>query len=141
MTTVQAQDYYHKSTLEDFIFDWSKAINGASKVQRRTLLKGIGTAATATAGLAGSASARPGVELDRELDVSDVSGVVPLADLLDEAERRQFGGVDPSGAKVVVAEETDTIVDLEDDCCKTYKHCDDDSDETNCTCACCVCAF
>lgn len=113
-------------------------------MQRRTLLKGIGTAAAASAGFAGSAAARPalGVELDRPLDVSDVSGQVALADLLDEVELRQFDGdVNPHEVTLVVTEEADTIVDVEDDCCKTFKHCDDDADETNCTCACCVCAF
>lgn len=111
-------------------------------MQRRTLLKGVGTAAAATAGFAGSAAARPAldVELDRPLDVSDVSGRVALADLLDESElRRLDGDVDPHAKRLVVSEETDTLVDLEDDCCKTYKQCFDEDNETNCTCACCVC--
>lgn len=110
-------------------------------MQRRTLLKGVGTAAAATAGLAGSAAARPalGVELDRPLAVSDVSGQVALADLLDESElRRLDGDVDPTDVTLVVSETADTI-DPADDCCKTYKKCFDEDNETNCTCACCVC--
>ncbi len=98
-------------------------------MNRRTLLHRIGEDGAATAGFAAPAeTTAPDPGLDRELDVADVSGAVPLASLVDgdlgaqlnDAYVEQFpADLGPSDLKLEVGEGTDAVVPTECDnrCC------------------------
>ena len=107
-------------------------------MKRRTLIRQLGTASVATATFVGSAAAeRPLGHVDREIDVSDVSGAVPLADLLDEDEVAALpDDVDPWSATITVAEETDSVAPSE--CCDRMPLCCKDVECTR-PCGCCYC--
>ena len=107
-------------------------------MKRRTLVKQLGTASLATTTLVGSAAAsRPAINIDREIDVSDVSGSVPLAELLDAEELAELpDGVDPWTTSITVAEGTDGIAPS--DCCDYMPICCYDVD-CPLGCPCCYC--
>lgn len=95
------------------------------------MLKRIGAAGVAAAGVSGTASARgwPGLDPGTELDVSDISGSVPLGEVLNEEQRAQFRG-DPYRTTLTVDEDLDTVaLPACCDCCL-----DDCND-----CSCCRC--
>ncbi len=105
-------------------------------MQRRDLLKKLGTASAATAAFSGAASASlsEGPDLDVEVDVSDVAGDVTLASLLDDAQLAQLSDdVDPSRLGVTIAPETETINPAA--CCAVCKY---RYDPDRCHCSCCA---
>ena len=110
-------------------------------MKRRTLIRQLCTATLATTTLVGSAAAeRPAVNLDvdREIDVSDVSGAVPLADLLDEGELASLpDDVDPTAAAIEVAAETDLVASPQ--CCDYMPLCCKDIDCPRTCNDCCYC--
>lgn len=110
-------------------------------MQRRTVLKRIGAVGAATAGIAGTATAAPGrsIPLDREVDVSDVSGRVGLDDLVDEdvgtlvddGAVADLPGVDgPADVELFVAEDADRLDFTTSECCPTCGG-------EDCGCECC----
>lgn len=110
-------------------------------MNRRTLLRRIGATGIAATTLGGTATARrsaSGYGIDREIDVSAVSGRVTLAELLDPADLRRLNdGVDPRQREFIVHEETDAITLGE--CCV---YCCDGTDyvcEDHCDC--CECDY
>lgn len=96
-------------------------------MQRRTILKRIGAASVAATGYAGTVSAsRPRPGIDRDLDVSDVSGVVKLDALVeedveplldDEYVARLPADTEPAEVELFIAEHADVINLSDDDCC------------------------
>lgn len=107
-------------------------------MKRRTLIRQLGTASLATTTLVGSAAAsRPSLDLDREIDVSGVSGSVPLADVLDDEALAELPeDVDPRAATITVAEDTDVVAPSE--CCDRMPLCCRDVECTR-PCGCCYC--
>ena len=105
-------------------------------MNRRTILKRIGAASVATAGIAGTAAASPSGNVDHQLDVSDISGEVELTELLARGghERLAPEALGRSGAtRFVISEDADTIT--LDDCCQLCcKH------PNICDCICCECS-
>lgn len=111
-------------------------------MKRRTILKRIGVASVATAGVASTASAasRPALGLDQTLDVSDVSGTVELQSLVDGDLETELSdeflaslpdGVEASDVKITVGDDLD-VLDLgtkrEDQtfcyiCCEDFCYC------------------
>lgn len=59
-------------------------------MQRRTVLRRIGAAGAAVGVVSGRVAAEPVLELDREIDVSDVAGRVSTDELLTDREARQL---------------------------------------------------
>ncbi len=104
-------------------------------MKRRTILREFGTAAVITGGLVSTASARSGPvpDVDGPLDVSDVSGTVPLVDLLEDEELASLD-VDPQKVRFHIDSGLNTL-EMED-CCKRYRCC---SDLEDCLCRCCTC--
>lgn len=109
-------------------------------MRRRTLLRRIGATGLATAAFAGSSTARTrpggGYGIDREIDVSAVSGQVTLETLLTDAELGELDDrVDPARRVFTVSEDADAIV--LSDCCV---YCCEGPDKV-CDCGCCECDF
>lgn len=104
-------------------------------MQRRDLLERIGKASIATMGVAGTASASHGVDLDREVDVTDVSGKASLESILPaEALGAVPAAVDVSDVQLTVAEDADTITPSGCCCCECTAWCVDQCEQ-----ACCLC--
>lgn len=107
-------------------------------MKRRTLVRKLGAAGIATTTVGGAAAARRpgGTALDRELDVSSVSGRTTLAELLDPSDRRRLpADVEPAEFEVVVAPAADSITIA--GCCE---YCCDGRDlvcEDHCDCCTC----
>ena len=100
-------------------------------MDRRTILKGIGTATVAGAAFVSPSSARH--DADLKLDVTDVSGTVAATDLLDQGQLAQLDG-DFSQTNIIVSAETD-VIDLAS-CCYHQDCC---ANVDNCDCECCTC--
>lgn len=119
-----------------------------SPMNRRTLIRRVGASGLATTALVGSATAaRTGVstasgngyEVGRELDVSDVSGTVTLAELLEPGDLDGVPAhIDPRTHEITVAEGAGSIT--LDDCCV---YCCAGGQENVCEdkCSCCDCDF
>lgn len=106
-------------------------------MKRRTLVRQLGTATLATTTLVGSAAANRST-LDREIDISGVSGSAPLADVLDEEALAELpDDVDAGAATVTVAEDA-AVVESASDCCDYMPLCCRDIDCPK-TCGCCYC--
>lgn len=112
-------------------------------MRRRKLLQRIGATGIATTAFAGISTARQpaAVEygIDREIDVSDVSGQVTLDELLEPAELERLPeDADPSQQVFTIKEEAETT--SLDDCCL---HCCDEQPKIprECNCMCCRCIF
>ena len=90
-------------------------------MKRRTLLKRVGAATTASIAVSGIGSAEKlhgPLAIDGEIDVSNVSGRVPLTEVLDDAHLAQIGnGVDPSKVIAWVDPSVDTLDD-DQSCCQ-----------------------
>lgn len=114
-------------------------------MQRRTLLKQFGTAGAAAAGFSGVATATSGREfgvdpqdlgIDRQIDVADVEGAVPLAELLEPADLDGLpDDVDPWEAHLQIGQDVDSI-EVQSDCCVTEFCC---KHIAYCYCSCCWC--
>lgn len=105
-------------------------------MNRRTILKRLGAAGVATAGIAGTASASQAGSVDHRLDVSDVSGEVELTELLDVGGHGQLTPEAlgrPGSTRLVISEEAETITlsDCCEYCCENPNVCD---------CWCCTCS-
>ncbi len=115
-------------------------------MKRRTILKRVGAVGAASIGIASSSAgaSRPGLGLDQTLDVSDVSGTVQLASLVDGDLEAQLSadflahlpeGVTAADVKITVSDDLDTLdvgtMEKEDPC---YVCC-----ENICWCPYCIC--
>lgn len=103
-------------------------------MKRRTILKRLGATGVATVGIAGAASASPAEGVDHEIDVSDVSGEVELAELLGSGAQPSPAALGRSAdTRFVISEDADTITlsDCCEYCCKHPNVCD---------CLCCECS-
>lgn len=81
-------------------------------MKRRTMLKRIGAVGATGIAVSSSASAStsPQLNIDREIDVADMSGTVPLKSVLSEAEIEDLpSDVDPETAQISIAEDADSI--------------------------------
>lgn len=97
-------------------------------MNRRTVLKRVGTAATATAVVSGTASASPEtLPIEESLDVSGVSGEVPVASLLSDARARRLPDEFVEGT-LSIEEDDDTV---EPTC---YAYCGDCPPDVCCYC-------
>lgn len=110
-------------------------------MQRRTLLRKFGTGGAVVAGFSGIAAAtRPPVTdvgIDRELDVSDVEGAVPLAELLEPSELDHLpDDIDPWRRSVFVESNVATVDPAS--CCSTGVCCSE-VDHCDAPCHCCNC--
>jgi hypothetical protein len=101
------------------------------------MLKRIGTVGATGVAVTGSASATTQTELnvDREIDVADVSGTVTLESVLSEAdlERLPFG-VDPATTQISVAADADTIQPSGCCCCECTYQCAQECPDDCCFC-------
>ena len=93
-------------------------------MKRRTLVKQLGTASLATTTLVGSAAAeRPLGHVDREIDVSDLEGRVPLVDVLEEEELGDLADdVDPESAALTIDSDVG-VLNVGEDCCDIFPTC------------------
>lgn len=81
-------------------------------MQRRTLLKQLGTASAVAVGFSGSAAAAPEGELgiDRQIDVSNLEGAFALAELLDDVDLEALhDDVDPWEVKLDISAEAESV--------------------------------
>lgn len=81
-------------------------------MQRRDLLKNLGTAGATTIAVTGAASASRSAEpaVDVEVDVSDVEGDVTLAALLDDEQLAMLpDDVDPTRRGMTIDADTETV--------------------------------
>ncbi|PSP79041.1 hypothetical protein BRC81_06095 [Halobacteriales archaeon QS_1_68_20] len=100
-------------------------------------MKKVGTATAVSIGLAGTASANTTRGFDEAIDVSDVSGRVALADLVDERDVASLDvAVDPHQANLIISDDAITIQNISEDCCPHHDCCGNVDD---CECECCVC--
>jgi hypothetical protein len=108
-------------------------------MNRRTLIRRLGATGLATTAFAGTASASRGVRygIDREIDVSDVSGTVTLDELLEPEEvRRLPADVDPRQREIIVSDDAGGIT--LGDCCV---YCCSGDEDLVCDCSCCECDY
>lgn len=114
-------------------------------MNRRTILKRIGTVGVATVGITGTAAASSvqNHNVEHRLDVSAVSGEVKLGTLVDGDIEAQLSGetlaalagdTDPANVRISVDPRAETIALSE--CCEFC--CNNDHD-LECPCFCCVC--
>ena len=81
------------------------------RMQRRTLLRRIGAASVATTAASGQAAATPVIELDRTIDVSDVSGRVPLDRVLTDREASRVSWQVDGATELVVPADRAVLAD------------------------------
>lgn len=98
-------------------------------MKRRTLIKQFGTAALATTTLVGAGAAkRPAFDLDREIDVSNVAGTVPLSTVLEPEDIDALPAeVDPAVVRITIPEQAD-VIDPGIDACNYMPLCCKDID-------------
>lgn len=119
-----------------------------SPMKRRTILERMGATAAVGVGLSGTAAgSRDGEAGSRiRVDVSDVSGQVPLTELVDDP-GAVFAGdgpaeapmdADPSDVRLIVQEDTDDVV-LQDIVCRVGCCCSASCPSECDSCLCNVC--
>lgn len=111
-------------------------------MNRRTLLKRAGATAAVSIALTGTASGS--ADPPERLDVSGVSGEVPLTELVEDPEARfadgTFEGRDPAEIRVIVDEDDDVVEPARDIGCDLGCCCSAGSCPSGCdSCFCSVC--
>lgn len=112
-------------------------------MNRRTILKRMGATAAVGVGLTGTASGSGGgpAAAGTRVDVSGVSGKVPLTDLVEDPESTfaddAFGETDLADVRIVVEESTDEVtlqdIKCELGCCCSRRRCSEECDVCYCT--------